>query len=62
MSGIFVRSFIILENLHWWTYTYLQGRNREADIENRLVDTAGKGDGGMTWESSDETYTLSYVK
>ena len=28
----------------WWTY--LQGRNWDADIDNRLVDTAGEGDGG----------------
>ena len=62
MSGIFVRSYIILENLYWWTYTYLQGRNRDADIENRLVETAREGEGGMNGESSIETYALPYVK
>ena len=25
---------------------YLQGGNRDADIENSLVDTAGEGEGG----------------
>ena len=29
-----------LEKWYWWAY--LQGRNREADMENRLEDTAGK--------------------
>ena len=62
MSGIFVRSYIILENLYWWTYTYLQGRNRDADIENRLVETAREGEGGTNGESSIETYTLPYVQ
>ena len=30
---------------YWWTY--LQGRNRDADIKHRFVDTAG---GGRGWE------------
>ena len=29
-----------LERWYWWTY--LQGSNGDADIENRLVDTAGE--------------------
>ena len=33
-----------------------------ADIENRLVDTVGEEEGGMNWENSMETDTLSYVK
>ena len=45
-----------LEKWNWWTY--LQGRNRDTDIEN----TVGEGEGGMNWESSTETYTLPYVK
>ena len=44
-----------LEKWYWWIY--LQGRNRETDIENRLVDTAGEGEGGMHWERSIETHT-----
>ena len=36
----------------------MKSRNmkRDADIENRLVDTAGEGEGGMSWESSIGTY------
>ena len=46
----------------WWTYS--QGKNRDTDIENRFLDTAGEGEGGRSWESNIETYayTLSYVK
>ena len=42
----------------WYWLTYLQGRNRDADIENRLGVTAGEEEGGMKWDSSMETYTL----
>ena len=49
-----------IEKWYWWTY--LQGRNRDSDIENRLMDTVGKGEGEMNWESSIETYTLPRVK
>ena len=30
---------------------YLQGRNGDADIENRLVNTVGEGESGMNGES-----------
>ena len=33
-----------LERWSWWTY--LQGSNRDADTENRLMDTMGEGEGG----------------
>ena len=33
-----------------------------ANMKNRLRFTVGKGEGGMTWESSIETYTLPYIK
>ena len=36
----------------------MQGRNRDADIENRLVETVGEGEGKTNTESSNETYTL----
>ena len=49
-----------LERWYWWTY--LQGRNRDADIENRLVNTMGEGEGGMNRESNTEACTLSCVK
>ena len=45
-----------LEKWYWWTY--LQGRNRDTDIENELVDTAGEGEGGSNWEHSKNIYTL----
>ena len=40
----------------------MQGRNRDTDVENGLVDTVGKGEGGMNLESSTDIYTLSRVK
>ena len=40
----------------------MQGRNRDADIESRLVDTAGEGVEGANGESSMDAYTLPYVK
>ena len=46
-----------LEEWYWWTY--LQGRNRDADIKTRL-GMAGT-EGGANWESSSETYTLPYI-
>ena len=49
-----------LEKWCWWTY--LQENNGDTDIENRLVDTVGEGEGGMDWENSTETFVLSYVK
>ena len=31
-------------------------------VENRLMDSAGKGEGQMNWESSIDIYTLSDAK
>ena len=31
--------------------TYLQGRNRDADIENGHANTEWEGDSGMNWEN-----------
>ena len=31
----------------WYRGAYLQGRNRDAGIENRLVGPVGEGEGGM---------------
>ena len=51
----------ILEKWYWWTY--LQGRNRDADVENRLVDMViGRGESGTNWGSSIDMYTLPCVK
>ena len=49
-----------LEKWYWWIY--LQVRNRDADIENRLVDTTGEGEGRINWEGSIEMYASLYVK
>ena len=46
--------------MYWWTY--LQGSDGDADIENRLVDTLGEGEDGTNGESSMGTCTLPYVK
>jgi len=40
----------------------LQGRNGDADIENRRVDTAREGESGANGENSTDTYTLLCVK
>ena len=37
------------------------GRNRDADIENRLMNTARAGEDGTNGESSIEIYTSSCV-
>ena len=40
----------------------MQGSHRDTNLEKRLEDTVGKGEGGLNWESSTETLTLLYVK
>ena len=35
---------------------------RDTDVENRLLDSVGEGEGGMIWENSIKTCILSYVK
>ena len=40
----------------------MQGRNRDTDIENELVDTVRKGECGMNLESSTDICTLPCVK
>ena len=45
---------------YWWAY--LQGSNGDAKIENRLMDTEGKGEGGKNWTGSTEALTLPHVK
>ena len=43
----------------WYWSTYLQGRNRDADVENGHVGTEGGGRvSGMNWEiRTDKIYT-----
>ena len=40
----------------------MRDSKRHPDVKNRLWDTVGEGEGGMTWEGSVEMCVLSYVK
>ena len=40
----------------------MQNRKRDKDVENRLLNSAGEGKGGMFQENSIETCILSRVK
>ena len=42
----------------WCRWTYLQGRNRDADVENRPMDMCGDG---INWEIGIDVYTLPCV-
>ena len=40
----------------------MQNRKRDTDVQNRLLDSMGEGEGGMFQENSIETSILSRVK
>ena len=40
----------------------MQNRKRDTDVQNRLLDSLGEGEGGMFRENSIETCILSIVK
>ena len=40
----------------------MQNRKRDTDVQNRLLDSVGEGEGGMFWGNSIETCILSRVK
>ena len=40
----------------------MRDSKRDTDVENRLLDSVGEGEGEMIWENSIETYILPYVK
>ena len=40
----------------------MQNRKRDTDVQNRLLDSVGEGEGGMFRENSIETCILSSVK
>ena len=40
----------------------MQNRKRDTDVQNRLLDSVGEGDGGMFQENSIKTCILSRVK
>ena len=40
----------------------MQNKKRDTDVQNRLLDSVGEGEGGMFRENSIETSILSSVK
>ena len=40
----------------------MQNRKRDTDVQNRLLDSVGEGEGGMFQENSIETCILSMVE
>ena len=40
----------------------MQNRKRDTDVQNRILDSVGEGEGGMFLENSTETSILSRVK
>ena len=40
----------------------MQNRKRDTDVQNRLLDSVGEGEGGMFQENSIKTCILSVVK
>ena len=40
----------------------MQNRKRDTDVQNRLLDYVGEGEGGVFWENSVETSIHSRVK
>ena len=40
----------------------MQNRKRDTDVQNRILDSVGEGEGGMFQENSIETCILSMVK
>ena len=40
----------------------MQNRKRDTDVQNRLLDSVGEGEGGMCLENSIETCILPRVK
>ena len=40
----------------------MRDSKRDTDVKNRLLDSVGKGEGGMIWENDIETCILSCKK
>ena len=38
----------------------MRDSKRDTDVQNRLFDSVGEGEGGMIWENGIETYIISY--
>ena len=49
---ILMHIYIYIWNLEKWYWSInLGSHNRDADIQNRLVDIVGEGEGRMNWQS-----------
>ena len=40
----------------------MQDSKRDTGVQNRLFDSVGEGEGGMTWKNGIETCIISYKK
>ena len=40
----------------------MQNRKIDTDVQNRILDSVGEGEGGMFWKNSTETSILSRVR
>ena len=40
----------------------MRDSKKDADVQNRLFDPVGEGEGGMIWENGIETCIISYKK
>ena len=40
----------------------MRDSKRDIEVYNSLLDSVGKGEGGMIWENGTETCIISYVK
>ena len=40
----------------------MQDSKRDTDVYNSLLDSVGKGEGGMIWENGIESCIISYMK
>ena len=39
----------------------MRDSKRDTDVENRLLDSVGEGEGGMIWENGIEICIISYI-
>ena len=40
----------------------MRDSKRDTDVQNRLLDSVGEGEGGMIWDNGIETCIISYMK
>ena len=40
----------------------MRDSKRDTDVQNRLLDSVGEGEGGMIWKNGIETCIISYMK